>query len=62
MEKFLKSKNEYKSDNPPSQKATFLCKFNPDFLKYVFVNRGNEADLRAQCAKCGLMLPNEALN
>ncbi|KAE8280227.1 Zinc finger MYM-type protein 6 [Larimichthys crocea] len=57
MEKYLKRKNE---DDPPP-KSKFLRKYNPDFIKYGFVNGGSEAVPRAQCVECGLTLSNEAL-
>ncbi|KAM4604703.1 SCAN domain-containing protein 3-like [Polymixia lowei] len=61
MEKFLKRKNEDKSDANPSSKATFVRKYNPDFIKFGFVNGGSEAEPRAQCVECVLTLSNEAL-
>lgn len=38
-----------------------MRKYNPDFIKYGFVNGGSEAVPRAQCVECGLTLSNEAL-
>uniref|UniRef100_A0A8C1ZCR9 HAT C-terminal dimerisation domain-containing protein n=1 Tax=Cyprinus carpio TaxID=7962 RepID=A0A8C1ZCR9_CYPCA len=43
------------------QKLRFCRKYNPDFIKYGFVNGGDEAEPRAQCVECGLMMSNEAL-
>lgn len=48
--------NSTQSDN--SQKEKFLHKYNPDFLKYGFVNGEKEADPRAQCVGCRLLPPN----
>ncbi len=61
MEKFLKRKNEDKIGASPPQKTKFLRKYNPDFIKYGFVNGGSEAEPRAQCVECGLTLSNENL-
>ncbi|XP_077065697.1 SCAN domain-containing protein 3-like [Siphateles boraxobius] len=49
------------SRSNPAQKSRFCRKYNPDFIKYGFVNGGDEAEPRAQCVECGLMLSNEAL-
>ncbi|XP_061598835.1 uncharacterized protein LOC133461871 isoform X3 [Cololabis saira] len=57
MEKYLKRKNE--DDNPT--KSKFMRKYNPDFIKYGFVNGGSAAVPRAKCVECGLTLSNEAL-
>ncbi|KAE8278788.1 Zinc finger MYM-type protein 6 [Larimichthys crocea] len=57
MEKYLKRKNE----DDPAPKSKFFRKYNPDFIKYGFVNGGSEAVPRAQCVECGLTLSNEAL-
>ncbi|XP_073711484.1 SCAN domain-containing protein 3-like [Misgurnus anguillicaudatus] len=61
MEKFLKRKRRDQSCANPPQKSRFCRKYNPDFIKYGFVNGGDEAEPRAQCVECGLMLSNEAL-
>lgn len=61
MEKFLKRKRGDQSCANPPQKSRFCRKYNPDFIKYGFVNGGDEAEPRAQCVECGLMLSNEAL-
>ena len=60
MDKFLKRKHKKEDDNP-SQKAKVVRKYNPDFIKYGFVNGGSEKEPRAQCVECGLTLSNEAL-
>uniref|UniRef100_A0A672FW69 HAT C-terminal dimerisation domain-containing protein n=1 Tax=Salarias fasciatus TaxID=181472 RepID=A0A672FW69_SALFA len=60
-EKFLKRKNEDQSDAPASSRAKFVREYNPDFIKPGFVNGGSEAEPRAQCVECGVMLANEAL-
>ncbi|XP_061600964.1 SCAN domain-containing protein 3-like [Cololabis saira] len=57
MEKSLKRENE--DDNPT--KSKFMRKYNPDFIKYGFVNGGSAAVPRAQCVECGITLSNEAL-
>lgn len=49
MEKFLKQKNEVESDANPTPKTKFVRKYNPDFIKFGFINRGSEAEPRAQC-------------
>lgn len=36
-------------------------KYNPNVIKYGFMNGGYEAEPRAQCVECGLTLSNEAL-
>lgn len=41
---------------PPTPKAKFVRKFNPNLIKYGFVNGGREAEPRAQCVKCGVTM------
>lgn len=60
MEKLLKRKNEDESDSTPSSKVKFVCKHNPDFIKFRFVNEGSEAERRAQCIEYGVRRANEA--
>ncbi len=63
MEKFItrKRKKEDESEANPSSMAKFVRKYNPDFIKFGFVNGGSEAEPRAQCVECGLTLSSEAL-
>ena len=63
MEKFItrKRKKEDESEASPSSTTKFVRKYNPDFIKYGFVDGGSEAEPRAQFVECGLTLSNEAL-
>lgn len=61
METYFKRKVEGKNEGNPSKKSKVVRKYNADFIKYGFVNGGNEVEPRAQCVECGLMLSNEAL-
>lgn len=51
MEKYLKRKTKIK----------YWHKYNPEFIKFSFVNGGNDKGLRAQCMESGLMLSTDAL-
>lgn len=36
-------------------------RYNPDYIKFVFVNGGDDAEPKDQCVESGLTLSNEAL-
>jgi zinc finger BED domain-containing protein 5/7/8/9 len=61
MDKFLKRTSDDNVVAGPSKKPKIMRKYNPDFVKYGFVNGGSVAEPKAQCLECGLMLSNEAL-
>ena len=44
------------------QKTTQIQrKYNPDYIRFGFVNGGDKVEPRAQCVECALTLSNEAL-
>ena len=61
MDTFLKRKNESTCSVILPKVSKIQRKYNPDFIRFGFVNGGDDSEPRAQCVECGLTLSNEAL-
>ena len=60
MDTFLKRKNESNCVILPKV-SNIQSKYNPDFIRFGFVNGGDNVEPRAQHVECGLTLSKEAL-
>lgn len=59
--KFLKRKNDSTGSVILPKTTKIQRKYNPDYIRFGFVNGGDDVEPRAQCVECALTLSNEAL-
>src|SRR4029434_91274 len=57
----IKRKNDSTGNVILPKTTTIQRKYNPDYIRFGFVNGGDVVEPRAQCVECVLKLSNEAL-